>query len=736
MMSAMGVSASYAQTAPAAGDDNGQLGQIVVTAQKRQENVQDVPIAITAIDAVQLANTAPQLTSTSLQQFVPGLVQGNSGTAGATFLRGVGTEAGTVGTESPVPTYIDGIYLGINSLGVFPLNNIEQISVLKGPQGTLFGRNATGGAIQIATKNPNLNKVEAVAEAGYGNFDTTQLRFYGSAPITDTLAVNASILYKDRQKGTVYNVATGNRAQAEKSFAIQAKLLWQPTADTRVLLNGIVTNGRDLPSVAYFVQEGALSQDGRTTYLGPRTTNVLTDPYQTAHSQIFALTVDHNFGWAKLSNTVAVTDYRNHSISDQSLTTGLPNPGNIAPSAAALDADVNEVTEELQLQSADDSKLQWILGFFYFYDRTSTYLRSYAVPANRITFGVDTRLGTRSYAGYAQATYPIFTNTKLTAGLRYTRDEKTFNGSNIFGGVPPATLDRDVTFPKTTWRLALDHQFTSNILGYVSYNRGFRAGQYSVTSLTNAAASPETLDSYEIGLKNQFFDRKLRVNLAGFYYDYSNLQVRQNVGSPIATFIVNAAQARIYGLDVDFEARPTRALRIAGGFEVMSAKYTRFPSGLANFPEGVSQLGLAPIRTLPPGCTGVVRAAGAAPGGHTSTVNCNLTGNNVINAPKFSASLVFDYTVPSRVGEFVFSIGDKYTGKSYASADNVQVLKAYHNVNASANWTSTNGSYFGRLYVTNLTDHGRPAQLAFGLNTYEFLPAEARFYGFSVGYKY
>ena len=726
-------SPAYAQTAAQSNADG--VGDIIVTAQKRAENVQDVPIAITAVDSARLENTAASLNTTNLQQFVPGLVQGRAGAAGATFLRGVGSEAGIAGTESPVATYLDGIYLGVNALGVFELNNIDQISVLKGPQGTLFGRNATGGAIQITTKNPNLDSAEVRAEIGYGNYETKTTRFYGSVPITSNLAANVSLLYKDRDKGTVFNRFTGNDLQAENIFTAQGKILWQPTDDTRVLLNVIHTNGKDLPGVNYFVQKGAVSQDGRTRYIGPRTIDAHVDSDFSAKATIGALTVSHDFGGAQLSNTVSRTIYKNRSFNDQSMTTGAPNPGGITPSSGNLDTEIREVSNELQLQSADEAALKWVAGLFYFHDKTDTSLRTHTYPAGVPvpgSYGLNSRMKTDSYSGYGQATYEVLPSTNLTGGIRYTRDDKSFSGRLISGFTVPASVPRDISFKKLTWRLAVDHQFNDDLMAYASYNRGFRAGTYSPLSLANPPARPETLDAYEVGFKSDLFDRKLRLNTAAFYYNYADLQLRKNVGSPLQGQTLNAAKAKIYGLDVDIEARPSRDLRIMGGFEILKSEYSSFPSGPANFPVGVAQLGMNPITAPPAGCTGTVRAGF----GHSNTVSCDLTGNDLINAPRFSASIGVEYTLPTSIGDFAFSVGDKYTGKSYATPDNFQILEAYHYVTASVSWTSTDGHFFGKIWGTNLTQPDRPAQLAFGLNTYEFLPSEPRFYGITLGFKY
>jgi iron complex outermembrane receptor protein len=713
----------------------GALEEVIVTAQKRAENIQDVPIPITAIDSKTLENTAASLNTINLQQFVPGLVMGRSGTAAATFLRGVGTEAGTAGVESPVATYLDDIYLGVNALGVFELNNIEQVSVLKGPQGTLFGRNPPRGAIQITTKDPALDESDLDIEVGYGNYDTSTVRFYGSVPFSSTFGANLAVLYKNRGEGTVENIFTGNDLQAEEVKSAQTKLLWEPSDRTQMALNVIYSKGEDLPGLNYFVQETALSQDGQTRYVSAHKVNLFTDATMDVETTIGALTFSHDLGWGRVKNILSATSYTNDAFNDQAMTTGLPNPANRPASNAILDADIDEWTEELQLQSLGDAKLQWIVGLFVFDDQTDTHLQAFNYPAGVAVpgFGLDSTMKTRSYAGYAQGSGEIFKDTNLTLGARFTRDEKEFSGRNVFGGTVSPTLPPEKTFDKFTWRFALDHRFTDDFMTYLSYNRGFRSGTYSALALTNPPAKPETLDAYELGFKSDLLDRKVRLNASAFYYDYTDLQIRVNVGQPITALIINAAEAEIYGLDVDFEAQATTNLRIVGGIEVLHAEYTSFPNGPGNYPIAVPQLGMDPITVAPVGCTGTPRTG---VGGHSNNLQCDLTGNDVINAPDFSASLGFEYSVPTGVGEFTFSLGDKYTGESFASPDNHQILDSYHFLTASLIWTSPSARYYTKVWGTNLDDSGRPAQMAFSLNTFEFLPNEPLLYGITFGARF
>jgi iron complex outermembrane receptor protein len=452
-------------------------------------------------------------------------------------------------------------------------------------------------------------------------------------------------------------------------------------------------------------------------------------------TKIGALTVSHDFASMRVTGMVSGTSYTNNAFNDQAMTTGLPNPANRPPSNADLDAEIDEYTAELQLQSLAEAKLQWMLGLFYFDDQTDTHLQAYNYPAGVAVpgFGLDSTMKTHSYAAYTQVTAEILTDTDLTAGLRFTSDEKEFSGRTVFGGTVPANLPPEKTFEEFTWRLALDHQLSDDAMIYASYNRGFRSGTYSALSLTNPPAKPETLDAYELGFKSDLAGGTIRLNASAFYYDYTDLQIRVNVGQPITALIINAAEAEIYGVDVDFEARPTSNLTLFAGVEYLQAEYTSFPNGPGNYPIFVNQLGMDPIAVAPAGCAGTPRTG---VGGHSNNLQCDLTGNDVINSPDFSASFGFEYAVPTGIGEFAFSASDKYTGESFASPDNFQVLESYHFVTASLMWTSPSSRFYTKLWGTNLSDSDRPAQMAFSLNTYEFLPNEPMLYGATFGVRF
>lgn len=717
---------SFAQSGPVrsaentpSGSEQSQVEEIIVTAQKRSQNIQVVPIAMSTIGAEAL-DAGGATNTLDLGRFVPGLVIGKTGQALQTYLRGVGQGSGVPGAESPVATYLDGIYLGSTALGVFDLNNIDQVAVLKGPQGTLFGRNATGGLIQITTRDPS-QTAGGKADIGFANYDTVSGDLYVTGPVTANLSANLALVGKDAGDGYVRNVHTGHDIVNEKSYSAQTKFLWQPDSGPDVTLNLIHGSYRNLPGSALGVPPGYLSADGITPHLGARTVSNRTDDPNQSGSTIGSVRITDDLGWARLTNLVSGIEYTSYLQADQSANAGLPNPNNTRAQLVTWTSGVHTETEEFQLQAPADQDFQWITGFFYLHDVTKFNLAvtQDAVPAAT----VDTRVATDSYSGFAQATKTILPDTRLTAGLRYVSDTRSFGGVTNTGLTPQAAgTPTEKTWPRLVWRFALDHSFTPDILGYVSYDRGFKSGAYSNSLVTNPPAAPEIVDAYEIGVKSELLGKRLRLNLAGFYYDYRNIQLRALQGASLNVY--NAASSRIYGLDVDLDAVLTDRLTLTGGAEVLDAKYTDFPNGVENLP--------TPLATIPGGCTGTPNPRR----GGTTPIVCDLTGNTMIQSPKFTANLGIQYDWEGTWGDLTLDVADHYNSGYYFEPDNQLHQNAYHWLTASLRWTSPDGYWTAKLWGTNLISAKVFLSEVTAASTYAFIPGEPAMYGATVGVKF
>ena len=564
----------------------GELDTIVVTAQRRQENLQNVPIAVAVISPSQLANSG----ITNLQELsllVPGIQTAVSASASDTYLRGVGSQAFGPGVESPIALYIDGVYYASEFGAPAEFLNVDQVEVLKGPQGTLFGRNATGGLVQITTKTPSA-ETHVDADFSYGDYNTSKLDLYATTGIAEDLAADVAIKASHQGDGYGRNITTGEDAyRTDLDVGIRSKWLYTPAAGTSLTLifdyNQIRTTDNALQ-----VQPGsALPPQLASPYSNsPYEISANLDPllYHKDGGVSAHLVQDLSFG--QLVNTVAYR--RSYTLLDLDIDeTAIPYEG------ATIIEDEHQITEELQLLSAHDSLVSWTGGLFYFYDRAADAPTTLALDPDPtvdpvppltglMTSGIE---GSESVAGYGQATAEVLPATNLTLGARYTWERRTLSDTNQTGLIGPVTIpiltnysaSKDYTRP--TYRGSLDHRFSPEILTYASVSTGFKSGGFNVASPTDPAYEPEKLVAYAIGMKNDLLDRRLRVNAEGFYYNYTDIQVVHP--EPGAPGISNGASAHIYGLDVDAEAQVTSALQAHGGSRTPQCSF-RFLSGCAD----------------------------------------------------------------------------------------------------------------------------------------------------------
>ncbi len=721
-------------TTPAATDQG--VGEIIVTANRRAENLQQVPISVVAFKGEALKTQGIQ-SVVDLPQLTPGLGFTRTLVGTNAFLRGVGTTTAGYSTEVPIATYIDGLYLPNSAASSFSFNNIERIEVLKGPQGTLYGRNTTGGLINVITKSPG-DVASVDASASYGNYNTTQLNFYGSTPLSETLAANFAALYIDQADGWGKNLFTGRKVYTLNDLGFQGKLLWKPNADARVELRGFYdrTKSDEGDAVAEF--PGEVGTDG-SVFPGQYNINSRLTPFVTQRQYSLSLKAEHKFSFATLSS---LTGYiNNHSTS---LQTQGPVLGQVAPGQSTINLGAFQtartLSEELQLTSRGTGPFQWIVGAFFYDDKTmiqtnvsGTCIAGVCSPG--FTNATATTTGyqrTKSYAGYAEGTYAIRPSTRITLGIRYTSDEKVFTGNvvplaglpNSFtGAVLPAPpfytaplVPTDITYAKPTWRIVAAQDLADDIHAYVSYNRGFKSGGFNPTSLTNPASRPEVLDDYEIGVKSQLFDNKLRLNLAAFYYNYRDIQLRSTAppAPPGASFLYNAASSRNYGLDADFVFVPVHNLTFSGGFEILDAHYRNFPGGI--------------ITTLRP-----ISANGT---GGTVSSSGNLAGFQLPQAPNVSFSIGASYVIPSSIGEFELNANDGYKSSFAFESDNRLRQPAYHLVNASLTFRPTDSRFSLQLFGKNLNGVYYFTSVANGGNNDGYLPGAPRTYGIRARYNF
>ena len=685
---------------PPPGDE---IQEIVVTAERREEHLQSVPIAVTVITG-EAALKSSITTSEELPLAVPGLQMDLYGGGLSLFLRGVGTTFVNPGAEPSVAIYVDGEYIPSPEGALFNLNNVERVEVLKGPQGTLFGRNATGGVIQVITREPS-SEPSADISVGYGNYDTSMLSFYGTTGLATGLASDLAVYADDNPDGWGHNLFNGDQNYKYENIDVRNTWLWQPQQSTRIKLALDYEDTTNEAGLGRKPLPGTVTVAG-TTYAGFYNTDANVQERRVMHEGGVLLQVTQDLQIATVKSIFTYREVRPNSFVDQDAS---PLP---ILNALVYEPD-NSITQELQLISPVASKVQWIGGLYYFHDVAGHAPLSIgglaAAPFSEIA--IAARQHTNSYAGYAQTTFEVAPETHFTAGVRNTDDRRSVGGTTSADGVGAlASGAQSADFNKVTWRLALDHQFSPDVLAYVSYNRGFKSGLFNTTTYTQAAVKPEVLDAYEIGLKSEYLEHRVRANFAGYYYKYSDLQVNEIVTG--ATIVLNAAKAEIYGLDADFTVLPIHNLTLTASLALIHGRYTSFPSAPYFPPVTASS------------CSPAVGAVGAC--------TIDATGLNTVHTPSLTMHMSADYVKPTQVGSFDIAADFYHNDGFYWDPANQLRQPTYSLYNTSLGWMDRSERYGIRLWGKNL---GGATYYSFAIAStlgHQFSPAAPRTYGFTI----
>jgi iron complex outermembrane recepter protein len=692
---AAGSGGPYAGAGVASADAaSDQLETITVTAQRRKENLQDTPVTVVAVSGEDLIQRGVS-DALSLPSVVPGLTMSSIGGFSAPFIRGVGTTSIGPGDESSVATYVDGVYIAAQSASLFSFNNIAQIEVDKGPQGTLFGRNATGGVIQVTTKDPSQTPTLDF-RVGYGNFDTFEESLYASTGITQNLAADIAVYALNQQDGWG-RYFTGQEAFRNSDISARTKWVFTPVEGTKITFSGDFDRSVTGEGVTVYPVPGSIAVNGQT-FVGPYTP---TGAYSFASNEQEggSVKVEQDFGWAEFTSISAYRHLFFHAPFDYA---GLDNGGfefttfNLPDSTAS---------QEFRLSAPESSNVKWVGGLFYI-DNTAGF-DPIIVQVPDTDINSFTHTDTRSLAGFGQATFEVASATNLTLGARYTWDRLSITGHNIINGSPPiGPAIQNSQTEKPTWRVSLDHKFTSDVLGFVSYNRGLKSGVYNAQVYTAPAVLPETLDAYEIGTKTEWLDHRLKANASVYLYNYKDIQVVEFFDGVQED--TNAAKARIYGLDLDLAASPFSGFLIQGSFSYIHGRYTSFGSTLGYLPTGV--------------------------GGNTTTT-VDATGNDTVHTPTLSGSVSANYVYRTPVGEFDFSVNDAYIGSFAWEPDNRLQNPAVSLLGATITW-SPNARWDVRLWGKNLQNRLYFVEELSEPLTDSASPAPPRTYGVSFGVHY
>jgi iron complex outermembrane receptor protein len=555
------------------------IEQIVVTAEKRGESLQDLSQAVTALTAKDLDNKYIS-SFVDLSAIAPGVtVAKNEGFKTIISIRGVGNEANQNATANPSVSYhMDGIYIASPYALQTDFIDIERIEILRGPQGTLFGQNSTGGAINVISAKPNFEEFAGKADVSLGTDNLVKVRGTVNVPISDDLAMRTSFS-RATQDGYTQNVYNGpNVLNPSETFVGED----MDNIDNLSMRTDWLWNASDTLSLRFLAQyfsgesngAGIKGIDDPTP--GARNLSQDTDSSYELESQVYGLIAEWDAGFAVIKS---LSSYQKDDITvvrDNDRHSFDTNP---EIQISVFNPEVNiqtTFTQELNVISKEPlfGKLDWIVGAFYLDTDIEITIREELdvgrdgvldgyIPSFPAVFGgdrgfiSDSNPQRESLSFYGQTTYPLSESVRLITGLRYTKDEVESTVSNFFAPSP------SFINPKTedlTGRIALEWDAGDDTMTYASYTRGLKPGGSNLTfsegddALVRAAFEDETIDAYELGLKTEFMDSRVRTNVAAFYYDYTNLQFQASDFNEFGSGVSNIPESEIYGVELEMTA--------------------------------------------------------------------------------------------------------------------------------------------------------------------------------------
>jgi iron complex outermembrane receptor protein len=568
------------------------LEEVIVTAQKREQNLQSVPIAVSAFSADEIRN-ARMLTMDDVSRQVPGFTVTNFNPATPQpFIRGIGSSPSDAGSDASVGVFIDGVYAGRAGGYRAELYDVQRVEVLRGPQGTLFGRNVAGGAMSIITNAP-ADEAGAELEVTAGNYSLTQAKGMVTAPLTDGLAGRLAFIARD-QDGHTENTVTNNKVRDEDNWSARGRLRWDAQDTVTAHLIADYTKD-DLKGPAARDYEGADPAEVLSALdpllavfqnsLLPTSPDAFdieakVDGRFKREMSAASLQVDWDLD---IGVATSISGYRKNKYDflddlvglafdpDALITLDVPLLGNNA------DEDSDQVSQELRLNSIA-GEFDWTVGLYYL-DEDVDREETFTPIGSPVTY--DQKASTTSYAVFGQFTYPLLDTLGITLGARYSYDEKDFDvtafGDEIgFGLLTPDpqnpaagavgySASDDDSWSNLSPKIALEYTPVDHTMYYLTVARGYKSGGYNGQSTNKTAAQTpfdeEKVTNYEVGLKTDFDDSLARLNVAAFYMDYEDLQVF--VVSDVTLFVDNAAEADIYGIEAEFFYAPTDELDIA-----------------------------------------------------------------------------------------------------------------------------------------------------------------------------
>ena len=740
---------------PIAAAAEGVLEEIVVTAERRSERVHDVPIAISALSAADLEARGVRQAS-DITASVPNMILNSAygPEAQPTFaLRGITTNDFSENQSSPIAMYVDEVYKSVGALQALQVYDLDRVEVLRGPQGTLYGKNATGGAINFYSKSPGLSAYDGYATAGFGNYGAYTLRGAVGGPLIDNeLGWRAAVLYEKRD-GWVDSIVSGVKPlNGVDALAGRLSLLYKVNDSLAATLKLSVSRSGGTPYGVHALNN-VPSFTGFNGTIGWFQTGSKYAVDKNIRNDSASLKLEWQLGEHYTLTSVTGFDYgRWYEKSDDE---GLPLLARYDDPNTYFSS-VNAVSQEVRIASHDTGAFGWLAGAYYGRESTHATVEFHFADGTQGSYFSPTLWGYDTYnnfdqvkeseAAFVNATFAVTSTITLRAGLRYTKDSVSIRNFYALNGglqaqstgyapdggitewtqsipaLPAAPIFSTSLAPQigtnptikqdnsnVSFKAGADWKPSDGMLVYASFSRGYRGAAFngqayvSVAELTFAA--PETIDSYEVGFKTTFLDRRAEINAAAFHYDYSNQQFLDNFTLPCGCatgfHTVNAPKSRISGAELELRAKASSDFELRASIGVLDTKYV--------------ELALHGV---------------------------NLSGNKMVTAPDFSARAGVDWRFAQLgAGDLHLQLDGNYYGKQYFDPQNTERIAqdAYSVANARLALEGSRGHYTVGAWVKNL---GNREYLAYGLNQQSgigvdyALVGEPRTYGLDLTYRF
>jgi iron complex outermembrane receptor protein len=706
---------AVAQTAPAASTPaDPEYGEIIVTAQKREERLQDVPTAVSAFGENELARLGIQ-DADDLVSVVPNLQFGTTDANSRISIRGIGASDTNFAADPGVAFHIDGIYQtrasGPAGAAFF---DIERVEILRGPQGTLYGRNSTGGAINVISAKPS-DSFEGYGELLYGAYNRMRARSFLNVPLGTVFAVRVTAEY-DKSNGYIDNFIGPDLADRD-NLHVRGQIRFRPGAAHDLILRGVYGRRRGIGPALVLIEptdnrsgNPIVGGGGTPVQIQNSTRGLIArystalpnisirDPYKVRSNSPTNIDTDTYLTNAEYTldlGGVAVKLLGAYQKGDE-FTEDDGDRTELFIATRTIDREYEQTSAEVNISSTGSGSFQWIVGAFWLKDKVDQFLVSANNPSPTAnTLIRDDSFEGKTIAGFGQATLRLGDALSITAGARYTRDEKSGSqfGRDFNGSIRTGT--ENGVWKEPTYRLGTEYRIGPDNLLYASYSRGYKAGGFRFLPTVGAndpdgTYDPEFVKAIELGSKNQFANRRVTLNLAGFHYDYTDLQFLEIRDQQ--QIVSNIGAATIWGLEVELNYRSPAGFRFdfSGGY--LNAKIDDYIGPNPRF------------GALNPANPDINNPANINPG---TGFPIDASGNRLPQSPEWSANFGISYNFDMDTGgEITPQARVSWQSETYFTPFNSTTERqdSFAKINLSLNWRSADSRLNAELFVNNVTD--------------------------------